>query len=150
LASRLWEIGDIVDVLEGLEDKKVKRLASLSTLAVLLGTIAAASAEMDAETLLHIYDTGTPEQKIAIEQTVLTAESAFREASSAIVLQRNEPGLYCPQGLTIFDEVRGFVLIDMIRRQVSQTKFAGKYPFEMSLLHALQVEFPPPCPPQSR
>jgi hypothetical protein len=46
--------------------KKVKRLAGLLTLAVLLGIRAAASAEMDADTLLHAYDTGTPEQKTAI------------------------------------------------------------------------------------
>lgn len=120
----------------------MKRFASLATLAVLLGITAAASAEMDADTLLHIYDTGTPEQKTAIKQTVLTAESALREASSTIVLQRNEFGLYCSKDFSADS------LIEMIRRQVSQTKFVGKYAFEMSLLHALQVEFPPPCPPQ--
>jgi hypothetical protein len=99
---------------------------------------------MDADSLLRTYDTGTPEKKAAIERTVLTAESALREASSAIILQRNELGLYCPKD---FSAGR---LIEMIRRQVNQTKFIGKYPFEMSLLHALQVEFPPPCPPQSK
>jgi hypothetical protein len=123
----------------------VKRLAELLTVAVLLlGIRAAASAEMDADTLLRTYDTGTPEQKTAIEQTVLTAESAFREASSTIVVQRNEFGLYCPKDFSAGS------LIEMIRRQVSQTKFVGKYSFETSLLHALQVEFPPPCPPQSK
>jgi hypothetical protein len=121
----------------------VKRIP-FSTLALLLGTIFAASAEMDANTLLRTYDTGTSEQKKAIEKTVLTAESAFREASSTIVLQRNEVGLYCPKDFSADS------LIEMIRRQVSQTKFLGDYPFEMSLLHALQVEFPPPCPPQSK
>jgi hypothetical protein len=99
---------------------------------------------MNADTLLRTYDTGTPEQKTAIEQTVLTAESAFREASSTIVLQRSESGLYCPKDFSADS------LIEMIRHQVSQTKFVGKYPFEVSLLHALQVEFPPPCPPQSK
>jgi hypothetical protein len=132
------------DALEASEGNKVKPSAGLLTLAVLLGTRAAASAEMDADTLLHTYDTGTPEQKTAIEQTVLTAESAFREASSTIVLQRNEFGLYCPKDFSADS------LIEMIRRQVSQTKFVAKYPFEMSLLRALQIEFPPPCPPQSR
>jgi hypothetical protein len=122
----------------------VKRLAGLLALAVLLGARIAASAEMDANTLLHTYDAGTPEQKTAIEQTVLTAESALREASSAIVLQRNEFGLYCPKDFSADS------LIEMIRRQVNQTKFVGKYPFEMSLLRALQVKFPPPCPPQSK
>jgi hypothetical protein len=95
--------------------KKVKRLAGLLTLAVLLGIRAAASAEMDADTLLHAYDTGTPEQKTAIKQTVLTAESAFREASSTIVLQRNEFGLYCPKDFSADS------LIEMIRRQVSHS-----------------------------
>lgn len=99
---------------------------------------------MNAETLLHAYDTGTPEQKTAIKQKVLTAESAFREASSTIVLQRNEVGLYCPKDFSADN------LIEMIRRQVSQTKFVGNYSFEMSLLHALQVEFPPPCASQSK
>jgi len=132
----------IVDILEAW-GQKVKRL-SLSTLAILLGTLAAASAEMDADSLLHTYDTGTPEQKTAIEQTVLTAESALREASSTIVLQRNEFGLYCPKDLAADS------LIEMIRQEVTRTKFAGKYSFEMSLLHALQVAFPPPCPPQSK
>ena len=117
----------------------MKRLAGLSIFAALLATTAAASAEMNADTLLHIYDTGTPGQKASIEQMVLTAESAFREASSTFVLQRNEFGLYCPKDFSAEN------LIDMIRRQVSQTKFVGKYAFEMSLLHALQVEFPPPC-----
>ena len=122
----------------------MKRLVGFLTLAILLATRAAASAEMNADTLLHTYDTGTPEQKTAIEQTVLTAESAFREASSTIVLQRSECGLYCPKDFSADS------LIEMIRRQVSQTKFVGKYPFEVSLLHALQVEFPPPCLPQSK
>ncbi|MGO9768083.1 MAG: hypothetical protein ACLPSW_00730 [Roseiarcus sp.] len=128
----------------GIGGKKVRRLAGLLTLAVLLGTRAAASAEIDADTLLQTYDTGTPERKTAIEQTVSTAESAFREASFTIVLQRNEIGLYCPKDFSADS------LIEMIRRQVSQTKFVGKYPFEMSLLHALQVEFPPPCPLRSK
>jgi len=128
----------------GMGSKKVKRLAGLLTLAALLGTTAAAGAEMDADTLLHTYDTGTPEQKTVIERTVLTAESALREASSTIVLQRSEFGLYCPKDFSADS------LIEMIRRQVSQTKFAGKYAFEMSLLHALQVEFPPPCSSQSK
>lgn len=120
----------------------MKRLAGLSIFAVLLGTTTAASAEINADTLLHIYDTGTPGQKASIEQMVLTAESAFREASSTIVLQRNEFGLYCPKDFSADS------LIELIRREVSQSKFVGKYPFEMSLLHALQLEFPPPCSSQ--
>jgi hypothetical protein len=99
---------------------KGKRLAGLLALAVLLGARIAASAEMDANTLLHIYDTGTPQQKTAIEQTVLTAESALREASSAIVLQRNEFGLYCPKDFSADS------LIEMIRRQVNQKGIVSK------------------------
>jgi hypothetical protein len=99
---------------------------------------------MDASTQLHTYDTGTPEQKTAIERTVLTAESALREASSTIVIQRNEYGLYCPRDLSAAN------LIELIRHQVSQTEFIGKCPFELALLHALQVAFPPPCLPKSK
>ena len=120
----------------------MKRSAGLLTLAVLLRAGAVSGAEMDADTLLHIYDTGTREQKTAIEEMVLTAESAFREASSTIVIQRNEFGLYCPENFSASH------LIEMIRHQVMQAKFIGKYPFETSLLHALQKEFPPPCSPQ--
>ena len=122
----------------------MKRIASLLSLTILLSTINAVGAEMNAETLLHTYDTGTSEQKAIIDQMVLTAESAFREASSVIVLQRNEGGLYCPK------EFSADILIKLIRNQVRETKFVGKYPFEVSLLHALQVEFPPPCQPQSK
>ena len=124
--------------------QKVKRLIGLSILTMLLGGGAAASAEMSANTLLHTYDTGTHEQKTAIEQTVLTAESAFREASSTIVLQRGEYGLYCPKDCSAGS------LIEMIGHQISQTRLTGQYAFEVSLLHALQVEFPPPCLPQSK
>ena len=120
----------------------MKQLATF--LVALLGTVTAAGTEMDSNTLLHIYDTGTPEQKAAIERTVLTAESALREASSTIVIQRNDYGLYCPRDLTAPS------LIEMIRHEIIQTEFIGKHPFELSLLHALQVAFPPPCPPQSK
>jgi hypothetical protein len=122
--------------------KKVKRLANFSAAVALLGATVDATAGMDANTLLHAYDTGTPKEKIAIEQIVLTAENALREASSVIVLQRNELGLYCPPR----KDLPAQTLIEMIRHEVSGTDFIGKYPFETSLLHALQVTFP--CPAQ--
>jgi hypothetical protein len=143
VTKRFWEIGDIVNVLEAWEAKSETIGDSFKS----RGTVrnnSCRSAEMDADTLLHTYDAGSPEQKTAVEQTVLTAESALREASSTIVLQRNEFGLYCPPvtGLTANS------LIEMIRREVSRTKFVGRYHFDLALLHALQADYP--CPPQSK
>ena len=122
----------------------MKVLANLSALAALLFATAAAGAEMDADTLLTAYDSGTAKAKIAIEKIVSTAENAMREASSVIVVQRNETGLYCPPTRDITAQN----LIEMIRDEVRREKFVGKSPFEMSLLHALQLAFP--CPSQTK
>jgi hypothetical protein len=115
----------------------LKVLANFSSLAMLMLATAAAGADMDAKTLLNAYDSGTAKEKIEIEKIVLTAENAMREASSVIVVQRNETGLYCPR-----KDLTSQSLIEMIRGEVRRTKFVGDYPFEMALLHALQVTFP--------
>jgi hypothetical protein len=121
----------------------VKPLAVTFALATALGTTPATADELDADTLIRAYDTATAQQKAAIEQTVLTAESAFREANSVIVLQRNELALYCLRA----NVLTGKQLIEMVRVEVGRANFVGKYPFEVSLLHALQLAFP--CPSAS-
>jgi hypothetical protein len=125
----------------------VKRLANCFAFVARLSATVAASDEMDANTLLQIYDSAPPKEKLAIEQTVLTAEAAFREASSTIVLQRNEYGLYCPPlKASVAQKFSPNDLIEMIRHEVNKAPFLGKHNFEISLLHALQVAFP--CPSQ--
>jgi CMP-2-keto-3-deoxyoctulosonic acid synthetase len=121
----------------------VKPLAVTFALAAALGTTPATADELDADTLIRAYDTATAQQKAAIEQTVLTAENAFREANSVIVLQRNELALYCLRA----NILTGKQLIEMVRVEVGRANFVGKYPFEMSLLHGLQSAFP--CPSKS-
>ena len=121
----------------------MKPLAVTLALALALGTTPATADELDADTLIRAYDTATAQQKAAIEQTVLTAENAFREVNSVIVLQRNELALYCLPA----NVLTGKQLIEMVRVEVSRANFVGKYPFEMSLLHALQSAFP--CPSTS-
>ena len=122
----------------------MKPLAQVLALATLLTTTTVASADMNADTLLRTYDTATPNEKIIIEQMVLTAEKAFREANSVIVLQRNEVALYCLPPATDFTAKQ---LIEMVRNEVGRTNFVGKYHFVMSMLHAFQSMFP--CPSQS-
>jgi hypothetical protein len=76
----------------------------------------------------------------------LTAENAFREPNSVIVLQRNELALFClPPPATDLTAKR---LIEMVRSEVRRINFVGKEPFETSMLHALQAAFP--CPLQSK
>ncbi len=118
----------------------------LLSFAALLGATIVANADMNADTLLRTYDTGTPGEKRVIEQMVLTAENAFREANAVIVLQRNELALFCmPSSARDLTAKR---LIEMVRNEVHREDFVGKNPFEMSMLHALQVAFP--CPLQSK
>ena len=120
----------------------MKHLAVTFALATALGATPATADELDADALIRAYDTATAQQKAAIEQTVLTAENAFREANAVIVAQRNEVALYC---LPV-NVLTGKQLIEMVRIEVGRANFLGKYGFELSLLHALQSAFPCPSP----
>lgn len=117
----------------------MKLLAQILAVAALLTTTTVASAavpsaDMNADNLLHAYDAATPAERIIIEQMVLTAEKAFREANSVIVLQRNEVALYCLPTATDFTAKQ---LIEVVRSEVGRTNFVGKHHFVMSMLHAL-------------
>jgi hypothetical protein len=119
--------------------KEMKPLTSLFAFAALLGATLNAHADTNADALLRTYDTGTSQQKSAIEQMVLTTEDAFREANSVIVLQRDELALFClPPGAT---DLTAKQLIEMVRSEVRNTNSVGKFPFQAVLLHALQVTF---------
>jgi hypothetical protein len=111
---------------------------------------AAISDEMNANILLHQYDTLTGDKRLALEQTVLTAEAAMREANSVIVLQRSEYGLYCPplESAAVAKIFTAEELIELIRHEVDESPFVGKEEFEIALLHALQVKFRCPARPK--
>lgn len=125
--------------------QKVKPFAPLSALVLLLATTIVANA-MNAETLLRAYDTGDAAGKSAVEQMVLTAEDAFREANSVIVIQRDQVALFCLPPWA--RDLTAKQLIEMVRDEVRRENILSKQPFEVSMLHALQVAFP--CPLQSK